>query len=284
MTSIMMLSRARSTLLGLFLPQAAMSSHVLSVTQPVRSPSAGSSMVVSVRCFHATAPVLAKGGGKVTKPNKVDTNKKKKGKGAANDSDDDDDDGAPAPVVLPDVSAYSSKMTKSIDRLSEDFQKMRGGAVRSDMFNHLNVIIGEGSSKLTNILELAQITMVNPLRFDISVFDPALTQAVGNAIKDCGMGLNPVKGERDNIWTIKVTKPSGEARDALIKVASARCERTRLDIRGIRKDGIDKLKNLKGKAGDDDLKRLTKQIEDLSDKALDTASKLLKAKETELKG
>jgi len=222
---------------------------------------------------------------KSNKPNKKDTNKKKKGKGAANDSDDDDDDDeSPAAVVLPDLTTYSSKMSKSIDRLTEDFLKMRGGAVRSDMFNHVNVAIGEGSSKMTSILELAQITMVNPLRFDISVFDPAVTQAVGNAIRDCGMGFNPVKGERDSIWTVKVTKPSGDARDALIKVASARCERTRLDIRSVRKDGLDKLKNLKGKAGDDDLKRITKQIEDLSEKALESANKLLKGKETELRG
>jgi len=223
-------------------------------------------------------------GNKGIKKDKKDK-KGKKGKGAAaDDSDDDDDeDEAPAAVVLPDVSTYGSKMTKSIDRLTEDFAKMRGGAVRSDMFNHLTVLLGEGAGS-ANILEVAQITMVNPLRFDLSVFDPALTQAVGNAIRDCGMGLNPVKGERDNIWTVKVTKPSGDARDALIKVASQRCERSRQDIRMFRKDGLDKLKNLKGKAGDDDLKRLTKQVEDMSDKALEAVGKLHKAKELELRG
>jgi ribosome recycling factor len=141
---------------------------------------------------------------------------------------------------------------------------------------------GSSSSSHLNILEVGQITMVNSLRFDISVYDPNLMTAVGNAIRDSGLGVTPSKGERDNIWTIKVNKPSKEAREALVKVAAARCEKTKMDLRTIRKDILDKVKGLKGKAGDDDLKRLTKEIETLNDKAAEKVGKLLKAKETEL--
>ncbi len=108
------------------------------------------------------------------------------------------------------------------------------------MFNHIAVAV-EGSSS-TNITELAQITMVNSLRFDFSVYNPTLVQAVGNAIRDSGMGLTPVKGDRDTIWTVKVAKPSAEAREAFVKVAGQRCEKTRTEIRGYRKDGMDKVR------------------------------------------
>jgi ribosome recycling factor len=267
---------------------------------------------IITRSFHASVPTLAKGGkgGKEGGKGGGGGGGKKGAKGGkGGDDDDDDDDDAPAAVVLPDMNAFNAKMEKSIQRLSEDFGKMRGGAIRSDMFNHLTVQLdapsgggaaagagaassssagaapkagGGGSSSHLNILEVGQITMVNSLRFDISVYDPNLMTAVGNAIRDSGLGVTPAKGERDNIWTIKVNKPSKEAREALVKVAATRCEKTKMDLRTIRKDILDKVKGLKGKAGDDDLKRLTKEIETLNDKAAEKVGKLLKAKETEL--
>ena len=53
---------------------------------------------------------------------------------------------------------------------------------------------------------------------------------------------NTLKGDRDTIWTVKVAKPSAEAREAFVKVAGQRCEKTRTEIRGYRKDGMDKVR------------------------------------------
>ena len=193
------------------------------------------------------------------------------------------------------IAGNVAKMDKSIQRLENDFAKMRGGAVRSDMFNHVNVYLPvsntsnntgftTGTRTGVNILELSQVTMVNSLRFDVTVYDPLYVTAVGDAIRDCGFGVNPSKGEKDNIWTIKVNKPSKEAREAIVKIASTRCEKARMEIRTTRKELLDILKTRKGKAGagDDELKRLTKELEGINDKALDKVTKLLKSKEIEL--
>jgi ribosome recycling factor len=45
---------------------------------------------------------------------------------------------------------------------------------------------------------------------------------------------------------------------------------------------VKQVKDLKGKIGEDDIKQLTKAIEGVSEKSLEQANKMFKAKETEL--
>jgi ribosome recycling factor len=43
---------------------------------------------------------------------------------------------------------------------------------------------------------------------------------VGTAIRESDMGVNPTKGEKDNIWAVKANKPSTEARLEQVKQVS----------------------------------------------------------------
>ena len=227
---------------------------------------------------------MAKGknkGGNAKKDNKKG-GKGRGGKGGGGDEgeEDEDDDEAAAPIVVPQPTDFKAKMDKRVERLVSDFDKIRGGAIRPDMFNHLQVAIKDmGSVALTDV---SQITMLNPLSFEFSVYDPELVKEVGAGLRDAGMGINPTKGERDNVWAVKVTKPSKESRELLVKQCSVLAEKGKQDIRNVRKDGLDKFKKLKGKISDDDLKRHTKEVEGFSDKAVEQIVRNMKAKEAAL--
>ncbi len=118
------------------------------------------------------------------------------------------------------------------------------------------------------------------LIINIVAFDPQLSGAIATAIREGGMGLNPlVEG---NTVMVNIPKPSKESRDLLIKTASKYSERTKQQVREVRKDAMDEIKKLKGSISEDDTRRITKEVDVLTEKKLEKVQKLFKDKETEL--
>lgn len=194
--------------------------------------------LVATRNFHVSIPVHAK------------NKKNNKGKG-----DDDDGDGGAA-VKLPEAKDLEKSMDKKIERLVEEFSKIRAGKASADMFN--NIYVDNGGSKV-KLAEVGQITMKSPTKLSISVFDPALATAVANSIRDAGLGINPSIEGSNNV-VANIPKPSKESRDAYVKVASKAAEKYKLEVRNVRKDGMDTIKKAKGNVSEDTTRRLTKEV------------------------
>ena len=193
----------------------------------------------ATRQYHASVISYAK--------NKKNNNK---GKG-----DDDDDDGGVA-VKLPEVKDMEKVMDKKIERLVEEFSKIRAGKANADMFS--NIYVDNGGSKV-KLAEVGQITMKSPTKLSVSVFDPALATAVANSIRDAGLGINPSIEGSNNV-VANIPKPSKESRDAFVKVASKSAEKFKLEVRNVRKDGMDTIKKAKGNVSEDTTRRLTKEV------------------------
>ena len=79
-------------------------------------------------------------------------------------------------------------------------------------------------------------------------------------------------------------RPSKEAREALVKGVNQVAEKIKGDVRGLRKESLDKLKNLKKKASDDDIKRLSKQVEAITEVNLAKVAQMVKDKTAEILG
>lgn len=173
---------------------------------------------------------------------------KKKGKSSSND-----DEGAP--VNLPDPKVYDQLMLKRLSALKDELSQIRGGSASKEMLNSINVTAYGSKIPLE---EAGQITLKTPTVLAIAVFDTALTSFVVTALKESGMNLNPVV-EGSNVL-INVPKPSKEQRELQVKLMAKVIEKSKQDIRQIRKDGLDSLKKLKGKVSEDDTRRLTKQV------------------------
>jgi hypothetical protein len=83
-----------------------------------------------IRSIHSSSPLY-----KGKKGNK-------KGKAVSNSNDDNDDDvnnDTTIAIEIPDINKLKKNMTLRYDRLNDDFKKIRSGAIRSDMFNHIQV-------------------------------------------------------------------------------------------------------------------------------------------------
>lgn len=183
------------------------------------------------------------------------------------------------PIVLPSAKDLEQVMDRKFARLSSEFAEMRGGRVTPDMFNHVSI---EAHGTRISLHEVGQATLKTASKINISVYDPDLVSAVVKGIRESGHGLSPVS-EGNNI-VINVPKPSKEAREAMVKVAGRVAERVKTEIRAVRKDGLDAVKKLKSRISEDDSKRLSKEVDAMTDKKIEALTRALKEKEKELLG
>lgn len=213
----------------------------------------------SVQYFHRSTVQLAK---------------KKKGGKQVSKGDDDDDDEDVEIVSLPDLSKYEERMKKRTNSLEEELKKFRTGRASTDMFNDLHL------EHFGRLIDAGQFTLSSPTKLVISVYDPAMVNQVANAIRDCGMNLNP--DTDGNSVTVKIPKPSKETRELMIKTLQRSAEKAKQDVRHVRKDSLDALKKMKKSFSEDDIRRQTKEVDTLTDRYVEIISKALKEKEKEL--
>lgn len=158
-------------------------------------------------------------------------------------------------IVLPDLKLIEDQMSKRFIRLGEDFKTLRSGKPSADMLNH--IIVDAYGSK-TNLSNTGQITLQTASRLSIAVYDSEIVSKVSEAIRDCGMNLNP-STEGNNI-IVNIPKASKESRDMLCKAAAKFSERSKLEVRSIRKDALDSLKKIKADISEDDARKFSKDV------------------------
>jgi ribosome recycling factor len=134
----------------------------------------------------------------------------------------------------------------------------------------------------TPIQQLASFQTPEARMILISPFDKSSLQNIEKAIRDSDLGVNPV----DDGNVIRVVLPilTEERRKEYIKLARHKAEDSRVSIRNIRRHAKDRLEKMikDGDAGEDDVRRGEKALEDLTAKHVAMVEDLLKHKEAEL--
>src|SRR3954468_3310302 len=170
-------------------------------------------------------------------------------------------------------------MEKEVAVAKEDFAGIRTGRVHASMFNK---ITAEYYGTQTPINQLASFTLPEPRMVIVQPHDPSSMNAIERAIRDSDLGVNP--GNDGKIIRVVFPELSEERRKEFIKVAGHKAEDARISIRNIRrhaKDALDKLaKN--GDAGEDEVHRAEKDLEDFTHKHVAKIDELLEHKKAEL--
>ena len=92
------------------------------------------------------------------------------------------------------------------------------------------------------------------------------------------LGFNPaVDGQ---LVRIPLADMSRERRQEFVKVANRLAEEGRVHVRNVRRDGQDAIK--KAKLPEDEVKRVEKELQTLTDKSIEEIAKHLAAKEKDL--
>ena len=124
--------------------------------------------------------------------------------------------------------------------------------------------------------------LIDARTLGVAVWEKKLATTVEKAIRDSGLGLNPMSmGE-----LIRIPMPplSEERRRELTKVAKSEGEHARVGVRGLRREANEQLKKLlKDKAvSEDEERRAQDDIQKLTDRYIVEIDKLLSAKEQEI--
>jgi len=171
------------------------------------------------------------------------------------------------------------RMEKAITVAREDFATIRTGRATPAMFNK---IVIDYYGAFTPLNQLASFQTPEARMIIISPYDKGAFAGIEKALRDSDLGINPTSDGA----VIRVVLPqlTEERRKEFIKVAKNKAEDARISIRNIRrhaKDSLDKLQK-DGDAGEDDVRRAEKQLDESTHKHVEHIDEVLKHKEAEL--
>ena len=172
-----------------------------------------------------------------------------------------------------------TKMLKSVEKLKQDLAKIRTGRAHAGLLEHIMV---DYYGSMMPINQVATLSVSDPRTITVQVWEAKMTANVEKAIRDSGLGLNPVTSGT----ILRVPQPplTEERRKELIKVVKDEAEGAKIAIRNIRRDANNELKaKLKDKLiSEDDDKRTQDEIQKITDKYIVLIENMMSEKEKEL--
>jgi ribosome recycling factor len=171
------------------------------------------------------------------------------------------------------------KMDKAVHVARDDMGSIRTGRANPSMFSKIGA---DYYGAPTPVNQLASFQVPEPRMAIITPYDKGALAAIERAIRDSDLGVNPTND--GTIIRVVFPQLTEERRRDLIKVARSKAEDARIAIRNIRrhaKDALDKLQK-DGEAGEDDVRRAEKELEETTSRYVSTVDDILRTKEAEL--
>jgi ribosome recycling factor len=184
-----------------------------------------------------------------------------------------------ATAEKPVLAKYKDRMDKAVTALKEEFASLRTGRASANLLDQVHVD-AYGSSVPIN--QVGAVNVPEPRMISVSVWDRGLVVSVEKAIRNAGLGLNPVVDGQN--LRIPIPPLTEERRKEIAKVASKYAEQQRVAVRNIRRDANDDLKKAEKDSviSQDELKRMEAEVQKLTDEAIKRVDEALKSKEQEI--
>lgn len=171
------------------------------------------------------------------------------------------------------------KMDKAVSVAKEDLATVRTGRANPSMFSK---IVVDCYGATTPLIQLASVSVPEARMAVIKPYDPSQLRTMEKAIRDSDLGVNPTND--GTIIRVLIPQLSEERRRDLVKVAHAKGEDAKVSIRNIRRKAKEELGRIAkdGEAGEDDVSRAEKELENTTQRYVTQVDELVKHKESEL--
>ncbi|PXY27155.1 ribosome recycling factor [Prauserella muralis] len=171
------------------------------------------------------------------------------------------------------------KMEKAVSVAKEDLSSVRTGRATPAMFSR---IVVEYYGAPTPLNQLASVNIPEARMAIVKPYDASQLGAIEKAIRDSDLGVNP--SNDGSIIRIVIPQLTEERRKEMVKVAKSKGEDARISIRSVRRKAKEELDRIAkdGEAGEDDVARAEKELQNLTDKYVHQVDELVKHKESEL--
>lgn len=178
----------------------------------------------------------------------------------------------------PDIADLERRMHGAVEALRHECAGLRTGRASTALLEPVTVDV-YGSKMPLN--QVSTISVPEPRLLTVQVWDKANIGAVDRAIREAGIGLNPI-GE-GQLLRIPIPELNEERRRELSKLAGKYAESARIAARNVRKHGMDDLKKLdKEGLGEDDHKIWADEIQEMTDRTIKEIDELFHKKEEEI--
>lgn len=174
-----------------------------------------------------------------------------------------------------DLKELRKRMDGALASLKSEFSGLRTGRASASLVEPIEV---EAYGSRMPMNQVGAITVPEPRMISINVWDKALVGAVERAIRDSGIGLNPVV-DGQNV-RIPIPPLTEERRKELAKIAAKYAEQAKVAIRNVRREGMEAVKSAEG--GEDLQKKLSEEVQKLTDEMVKKADEAYSAKEAEI--
>ena len=178
-----------------------------------------------------------------------------------------------------DEKSHSLKMDKSIEAFSKELSSLRTGRANSAMLDLVKVDV---YGQQMPINQIGSITTPEPRMINIQVWDQNNVPLVDAAIKKSELGLNPqIDGQ---LIRLPIPELNEERRTELKKLIKSMGEKCKISIRNIRREANEELKKLLKlkEIGEDEEKSFEKNVQNITDKHIQTVEEKVSSKEKEI--
>ena len=176
-------------------------------------------------------------------------------------------------------SEAEERMQKTIETLKKDFASIRAGRANPAILDKIKV---DYYGVPTPINQMANISVPEPRLLMIQPWDKSSMSDIERAILKSDLGLNP--NNDGSVIRISIPQLTEERRKELVKMSKKKAEDFRVEIRNARRDANDQTKMFEkdGEISEDDARKGTEKIQDLTDNYIEKINKLLESKEAEI--
>lgn len=175
-----------------------------------------------------------------------------------------------------DTDDLQRRMDGAMNALKHEFASLRTGRASASIVDAIQV---EAYGQMTPITQLGTVNVPEPRMVVINVWDKGMIQKVEKAIRESGIGINPVTD--GPLIRLPIPELNEERRKQLTKVAAGYAENAKIAIRNVRRDGMDQIKKAKG-MGEDDQKMWSEEVQEMTDKAIAAVDRALESKQQEI--
>ena len=178
-----------------------------------------------------------------------------------------------------DMSELETRMRASLDALKRELSGLRTGRASANLLDPVQVTV-YGSKMPLN--QVATVSVPESRTIAVTVWDRSNLAAVEKGIRESSLGINPVMD--GNVIRLPIPALTAERRTELVKLAHKYAEQTRVAVRNVRREGMDALKKMEkdGHISEDDHKKNSTKVQELTDRLIKEVDQLLASKEVDI--
>ena len=180
-----------------------------------------------------------------------------------------------------DKNDINRRMHGALEVLKHDLAGLRTGRASTALLDPIQVEVYGANMPINQV---ATVSVPEPRLISVQVWDKSNLSAVEKAIRNAGLGINPIVDGQ--LVRLPIPDLTEERRKELAKLAGQYAEKARIAVRNVRRDGMDALKTdeKKHEISEDEHKRLGTEVQKMTDDTIKEIDAAAHSKEQEILG